>query len=336
MNTIKRIKQDDVQPIYMLRGTEQYFIDLFKQTIMKQLKNKINDDFVTFDLTEVSIQDVIVDAETLPFFNEHKLIFAQDPYFITTKQEKTQVHHDLTKLETYIQSPAPYTTLVLIAPYEKIDERKKVSKLLKKHVTNVECGPVKQNDLTKWINQLAKSYNVTFEDSVLALLESEFNNNLFMLQQEMEKLATFASDKETVTMQDAYNLMSQSLTGNALQLVDAVLRRQMKEALIIFKNIQKMGEEPIGLIALLATQFRNILQAKILKQKGYPLQMIQSEIKAHPYAVKLALERSRHYETKQLEMMIQQLTRTDEKMKRGEMEQNIAFEMLLYDLIHIK
>lgn len=335
MEAIQKIKRNQIQSVYMLRGTEQYFIDLFKSAIQKQLQEKVNDDFVTIDLTEVAVQDVIIDAETLPFFNEHKLIFALDPTFLKTKAEKTPLQHDLARLEQYVQSPAPFTTLVIIAPYEKIDERKKISKLLKKHVTNVDCQPIKQSELRKWMQQIASAYEVTFDEQVLALLESEFESNLFMLQKEMEKLATFAGENHHVTIQDTYELMSQSLTGNALQLVDAVLKRNMKDAFIIYKNIQKMGEEPIGLIALLGSQFRNILQAKILKQKGYPLQMIQSEIKAHPYAVKLAVERSNAYHVNQLEKMISLLTRTDEKMKRGEMEQNIAFEMLLYDLIHL-
>ncbi len=35
----------------------------------------------TYDLSETSIQDVIADAETYPFFGEQKLIFATNPVF---------------------------------------------------------------------------------------------------------------------------------------------------------------------------------------------------------------------------------------------------------------
>src|SRR5699024_12769919 len=100
----------------------------------------------------------IIDAETLPFFNEDTLIFALGPTVLKTKAEKTPIQYAFARLEQYVQSPASFTTLVIIAPYEKIDERKKISRLLKKHVTNVDCQPIKQYELRKWMQHIASAY----------------------------------------------------------------------------------------------------------------------------------------------------------------------------------
>src|SRR5699024_9064037 len=177
---------------------------------------------------------------------------------------------------------------------------------------------------------------ITLSDEIMALLEAEYANNLYLLEKEEEKLALYAGEGNEVTVADVHDLLSHSLAGNALQLVDAIFKKDMKTAFIICKNIQKLGEEPIALLALLGSQVRQMLQAKILQQKGYPLQQIQSEMKGHPYAIKIALQRSKGYSMDQLSEMIQLLAETDSNMKRGLMEQNIAFEMLLYRIVHIK
>src|SRR5699024_7256706 len=119
----------------------------------------------------------------------------------------------------------------------------------------------------------------------------------------------------------------------ALQLVDAVLKRDLHDAIKIYKDLEKMNEEPIGLIALLAYQFRIIFQVKLLKEKGYNLQKIQSEVSVHPYVAKLAFQRSNAFNEARITHIIHHLTDTDAEIKRRTMEKVIAFELLLYELV---
>lgn len=334
--TVKKLNKGQIASVYVLQGTEQYFIEQAKKAIQHALQNRVNDDVVTIDLLETSIQEVIMDAETIPFFNEHRLLFVYHPYFLTSKVERTPVKHDVAVLENYLLHAAPFTTIVFIAPYDKLDARKKITKRMKSHAQFVDCAPIRANELQPFIKQMTDEYDMMLTEEVIAMLGAQFENNLFLLEKEIEKMAVFAGENKTVSTEEALQLMSQSLTGNGLQLVDAVFKKDMKTALTTYKNIRKLGEEPIALLALLGSQIRNLLHAKIYVEQGYPLQHIQSEMKAHPYVVKLAVERSRKFSSNQLEEMIHLLANTDEKMKRGELEQNIAFELLLYQLIHLK
>lgn len=333
--TLKKLNKGNVASVYVLQGTEQFFIEKMKHTLEATLKTKINDDITTVDLLETSIQEVLMDAETVPFFTEHRLIYIYHPFFLTSKTERTPVKHDMAILERYIQNAAAFTTIVFIAPYERLDARKKMTKLMKANAYFVDCSPIKPNETHKFLKQMLDRYELDVSEEIYVMLEAQFENNLFLLEKEVEKMAIFAGEKKTISKEDAVQLMSQSLAGNGLQLVDAVFRKDMKTALTTYKNIRKLGEEPIALLALLASQIRNLMQAKIYLEQGYPVQHIQSEMKAHPYVIKLAVERSRNYKKEQLIEMIQLLTATDEKIKRGELEQNIAFEMLLYRLIHV-
>src|SRR5690625_2855902 len=127
---LKQMNQNEFAPLYLLHGTEYYFIDQFKKTMSKVLQLE-EEASAYFDLRETAIQDVILDVQTLPLFTERNVIFAEYPTFLATTRERSFVEHDLKVLENYIQNPAPYSILVLIAPYEKLDGRKKITKLLK-------------------------------------------------------------------------------------------------------------------------------------------------------------------------------------------------------------
>lgn len=329
---LHKMSKEQIKDVYLLSGTEQFLIDAFKQKLIDVTKGSDTEDIMTYDLLEVPIQDVIADAETFPFFSEKKVIFAYHPTFLQTKADKTSVTHDIAVLEQYIEQPVPYSVLVLIAPYEKLDNRKGITKKLNKLVTVVECQPLKDQALRNWIHQIAKSLQIDVTEEASLLLESEFQANLSMLQKEMEKLAHYVGPGKTVSKEIADKIISPSNTYNALQLVDAVLRRDLHQAIKIFKDLEKMNEDPIGLIALLAYQFRVIFQVKLLKDKGYPLQRIQSEVKMHPYVVKLAMQRSASFDQARLSSIINELTNVDAAIKRGKMEKGMAFELLLYEL----
>lgn len=330
---IQAIQSGKVDSVYLLHGTEYYFIEQFKNKLLETLKHDVDEDITTYDLQEVAIQEVLTDVETLPFFNEKKLIFANEPVFLKTKQDKLTVTHDLKSLEQYLNDPAPYSILVLVAPYEKLDERKKLTKLLKKEAVVVNCNSIKDAALRKWIQHIAGNYRIKLNEAACLRLEAEFHSNLYMMEKEIEKLALFVGEGGEVTQEIAENLISTSLNNNALQLVDAVLTKNLHEAIKIYKDLEKMKEDPIGLIALLAYQFRIIFQVKLLRKKGYPNQRIQSEVKVHPYVIKLASERSTQFSEKMLTNIMNELTNTDTTIKRGKMEKGMAFELLLYKLI---
>lgn len=330
---IQQIKSGNIRPVYLLYGKEYYFMEKFKQTLSAVWGNGIDEDVMTYDLRETAIQAVITDVETLPFFGDKKLIFAHDPVFLKTKQDKIAVAHNVVSLENYVVNPVPYSVLVIIAPYEKLDGRKKVTKQLKKYATVIDCNPIKEHELRKWMHHLAKEEKVSIDEGASVLLMTEFQSNLYLLQKEIEKLSINVGEGGVITKEITETMMSTTLNHNALQLVDAVLQKNLYEAIKIYKDLEKMREDPIGLIALLAYQFRIIFQVKLLREKGLPNSRIQSEVKVHPYVAKLAIERSAHFSTKRLSTIIHVLTNTDAAIKRGKVEKNMAFELLLYQLI---
>lgn len=329
---IQAMKKGNMEPIYLLSGPEYYFVEQFKNAVSQLAGSDSNEETVYYDLRETAIQDVLADAETIPFFAEKKIIYAEHPVFLKTKQEKISVEHDLAFLESYLKDPAPYTSLIFIAPYEKLDARKKMTKLLKKQATEVDCQAIKGQELKRWVNEMAAKHQIKISNDAFLFMESELSTNLFLMEKEIEKISLYVGEHGEVTEEIAFEMMSTSLNQSALTLVDTVLKGDLAAAIKIYKELEKMKEDPIGLIALLAYQFRIMYQVKLLRGKGYSVQSIQSEINVHPYVVKLAEERSRNYHENHLAFIMNELAETDTLIKQGKMDKAIAFEMLLYHL----
>lgn len=330
---MKNIKNKDIPRTILLYGNEPFFIQNIQQTLIDVVLKGAKENLSTYDLEETPIEVVIEDAETYPFFGEHKLIFAHHPTFLSTSPVKLPFEHQVERLEQYLQNPVDYTVIVLVAPYEKLDGRKKITKTLKKHASTAACHPIKDHEISKWINQFAKDFNISITGHAMKILETELITNLYIIHKEVEKLALFVGENGQVTGEVAEALISFTLDGSALRLVDAVMNKDLLQAMHIYKSLEKMNEEPIALIALLAFQFRTIYQVKLLKQKGYSTFQLRKQINAHPYVIKIASEREVHFTTERLAHFLNVLAETDASIKTGDVEKSLAFELLLYQLI---
>ncbi|MDY0396734.1 DNA polymerase III subunit delta [Virgibacillus halophilus] len=236
-------------------------------------------------------------------------------------------------LQEYISSPADYSTLVFIGDYEKIDQRKKIAKLLKKAATVVECNQVKPYELDKWIKTIAQQMKIMIDSSAMQILEEELSTNLQLMESEMNKLALYAGEEGVITKEIAERLISHSVASTSLRMVDAVMDHDLYKAIAIVKDLEKTKEEPIAMIGLLAFQFRMIFRVKLLKEKGYGQSQIQKTIGAHPYVIKMAWNREKQFTLNKLHFIMDKLANADSDMKQGKMEKNIAFELLVHDLI---
>jgi len=78
----KSIRSGQIDPVYLIVGTESYFIE----KTLDLLKDKLTDggelELTFFDLDEVPVDHVIDEADTIPFFSDRKLIIARNASFL--------------------------------------------------------------------------------------------------------------------------------------------------------------------------------------------------------------------------------------------------------------
>ncbi|WP_407058245.1 DNA polymerase III subunit delta [Tigheibacillus jepli] len=197
----------------------------------------------------------------------------------------------------------------------------------------MECNQVKAYELDKWIRTIAAQMKIAIEPEAMTILENELSTNLQLVESELNKLELYVGEGGTVTGEIAEQLISHSVSGTALRMVDAVMNRDLYHAIAIVKDLEKTKEEPIAMVGLLAFQFRMILRVKLLKEKGYGQSQIQKIIGAHPYVIKMAWNREKQFSIRNLHRIMNHLATVDGVLKQGKMEKGIAFELLVHDLI---
>lgn len=327
------IKQQNIAPLYLLYGTESFLINETRQFIISHAisPDEVEFNISQYDLEETPIELAIEDAETLPFLGEKKIVVLKNPVFLTAEKTKEKIEHHVNALERYIESPSPFTVLIFIANYEKLDERKKITKLLKKHAVVLEAKKFNDEEIKSWLKGMVKSYQLKISEEAAELLIGLIGPNLTMLANELEKISLFVDDEE-INEEVIYKVVSKSLEQNIFSLVDYVIKKDVKKAIELYQDLLKVNEDPIKIFAILANQFRMIYQTKAYIEKGYSPQQIASYLKIHPYRIKIASQQAKLFKEQELLRVINELANADYDMKTGRGNKERILELILLKL----
>lgn len=332
---IKDIKQGRVSPLYVCYGTEKYQIQEFVGLLQDQLVDPDQKDFAiaTFDLAETPIEVVVEEAETMPFLVERKLIVVRDSTLLVAGgKEGGKIEHKVEALLTYIGNPADHSVVVFVVNGEKLDERKKVVKAIKSAGTVLSFLPLGGGELVQWVVQEVEKRGCRIGRDAAEALIAASGVQMAVLAAEMDKLCLYAGAGGIIDTAAVDQLVARSTEQNVFVMVEHIAAIRLEQALGIFYELLKQREEPIKIAALIARQFRIMLQVKELARQSYSQQQIASQLSLHPYVVKLAGDQARKFETGRLKAILSELAELDYRMKSGQIDKVLGLELFLLKL----
>lgn len=313
--------------IYLLYGTNYFLI---KREIEKiKLENNIESiDVNNYNLENTILDNILDDALTLSLFSQKKMIIVDNSYIFTPSVRKKGLDHNIDLLNKYIENPNPDTILIFVINEEKIDDRKKIVKLIKINGNVIEFNEVKNIDA--FIKNELNDYKM--DAITINSFVNRVGDNLAIITSEIEKLKLYKNDDKIISKDDVFNVCSEQIDVDMNELTNSIVSKNISKSLKIYNELIKQGEEPLQIIIRLANQFRIIYQSKELTKKGYSNKDIADILGIHPYRVKKALEISYKFPSKELLSILKKLSRIDEGIKMGNMDKNIALEQFILEI----
>ena len=303
--------------VYLLYGTKEFGIEEEIKTLSKNI-DEMN--ISKYDLNNDMLSLALEDAKTMSLFGDKKIVIIDNANMFTGITSK-----DSEKIEDCLNHINENTILIFVVHNDKLDSRKKITKLIK------EKGKIKEFndelDSTNLVRSLFKDYNIEY--STIKLLIDRVGNNPLILQNEINKIKIYKENDKTITDEDILNLTVKLIEIDIFKLIDYIIKKDKEKALELYYEMLKMNEEPIKIVVILANQFRIMYQSKELLKKGYSEKDIASILKIHPYRVKLAIQNSRNYTSETLLKHLNNLADIDIGIKTGTLNKDLALELFI-------
>lgn len=328
---LQKIRKEKLAPCYLVLGTEKFLQDQVRTEILKKIKIDGEDDlnFLSFDMENSSIDEVFAEAETLPFFGDQRLVFVENPYFLTGEKGTNSIDQNTDLLVNYLKEPLETTVLVIFAPYEKLDERKKVTKQLKKTAITIDVKQLDEKAVRQYLLNTLENSEIKMDRQAIDLFLRLTDLDLSKMMRELQKILLYGQEQEVITVKEIEQLVPKTLEHNLFDMTQYILSGRTEQALRLFQDLVTQSEETIKINAILLSQIRLFLQTKFLVKIGYQQANIAETLKIHPYRVKLAMQEVRKFDEQTLRRLFDELVEMDYEIKSGKIEKELSFQLFV-------
>ncbi len=183
-----------------------------------------------------------------------------------------------------------------------------------------------------WIEKRLQKHGGAIDRQAAAKLAQLGGSDLRRLDSEIQKLVTYVNAARPITEDDVARLVSASVEANIFDLVDALGRRDGPRAMRELHRLLDLGENPLGLLAMIARQFRLMIQVKELQEKNAPAPEMAKTLGQHPFVIEKIGQQARNFSIDQLERIYSHLLDVDVGIKTGETSDVLALDLLVAEL----
>lgn len=273
-------------PHTLIWGADDFLNDYLMRSYAKEDRFK-DLEHVTVDCESDGLAELIASLTESSLFSEQKFIVVKNPFFLTAKVSK-KLQKQIDDLQKIFENLADLEdVVVIVASYEKIDRRKKLTKTVLKQFNVVE-PQIRPYEVASTTKALIKDEGYIITQSALQLLIERSDQVIDTILSNYQKLKMVATDNK-ITEKSVMQNVDLSLAQNIFAILESALDKNYREAVERLDNQLREGTNPIQLLAVFENQLELILVVKILAQRGRSEPQIVKELGVHPYRVKLAL-----------------------------------------------
>lgn len=315
--------------LYLLFGPQGMILEKQCKKIIKD-NLEVIDDFhvIKFMADEVTIQDIVFEADQTSLTGERKAIIVYHPYFLSTSKTKEKIEslQDYKVLMEYLESPNTFTDLIFVLEADKLNERSEIVKLLKVKAKVIEAKEITKEEWPRFIQQYFQKLNVSIDPDATSELALRVEGDAMRFVNEAKKLALYT---DHITYDDIQTMIARPLEENAFLIYDCILKKDKSKAISIYRDLLVEGSEPVQLVGMLANQFRLLSEVSYLSTQYSSNNEIARILGVHEYRVKLSRDHLRRITYKKILKKIDELYQLDLDIKSGVVDRFFAFEMFL-------
>ena len=297
-------------PLFFLHGESDYRLEERARFLLEGFRRKydsagINATVINALTDSWSANRVMEEVLSAPFLAEKRLIMLKAvPSAAAASEDGNEEEKRLAEsLET-----VPESTILIFVGYRP-DKRKTLYKKLLTTAEVEEFNDWTAPSIKKWIKN-----KIALEDDTIDYLIEVVGNDLYRLDSEIAKLATYGG---VITPKEINLLVSPTLSNSVFDFTDAISQKDHRKALRLFAALRQQGESIFAIFPMIIRNFRILLLYKNKLQAGQDRRTIMSDLKIPPFVASKVHSQADNYSLDVLQQCYKSLLEIDVQVKTG-------------------
>ncbi|HEY7003282.1 MAG TPA: DNA polymerase III subunit delta [Gaiellaceae bacterium] len=311
---------DELLPVYLLTGSDRPKIG----RALRRLRSRFGDEAVEILSADAeSGEEVAAGLNSLGLFGAGRLVVVRS----VERWKKT----DAEALDAYLADPVGGTVVALVAE-EPLRDRA-LGKLVASRGGEVLAYDIpKPKDPSVWVRSEFTRLGAQATDDAARRLVEIAGDDVGLLEQEVEKLATWAGG-EQIGPREVEELAVPLHEAPTWAVSDAWGGRDVAGVMSACESELEKGVEPFLIAVRLAAQVGLVRSVQALADEGRGAREIAGQLKKHEFRVRKALGHAERYSRDELDAAIVRLAALDAALKGASRVSNeLELERALLDI----
>jgi len=322
---IRSLKQGKLLPLYLFFGEEEFLIqEAVDLIISKAVDPGARDfNFNTVYCKGSSGNEIVNLALTFPFMSERRLVIAREIEALKAG--------DLEELVSYLRSPSPTTCLLMIANQPRY-EKKAVTAPVEANGAVVRVYSLLDREILPWIDAWARQRGMSIQREAAQYVWQILGNDLQAITNELQKATIYIKDRKNITFEDVKVVVGDFRDYTPFDFADALGKKSREKAFLILSRLIQEGEQPVGILASIAWNFRRLMRAKAMEAAGSGYDEIKKKMNVIFHQSASFQAQMRSYTLTELQDVFGVLVTADKAMKSSGIGGRLVLERMIMRL----
>ncbi len=345
----KSIKSNDLGSLYLFYGAEEYLIRNYCEQMEKAL---LDDEFKMLNKVilngKVTAAQIIDNCRTSPVFSDRRMVIVKDSGLFkgARKNESAGSAAEASgkrsgrsgakrkgddELVDFLLELPEHVCLVFVE--SEVDRRvKKYLDVIEKKGLVIEFDYKKPDELVSWVVKRMRELGHDTAPGTAAMIVDYCEPGMDDILNEIKKLCSYAGDRIMITDEDVVKVCTRSVKSRIFDLTDAIAAKKSRTALSILNDMAVMREPMPKIMYMIARQFRQLIQTKLLAKDGAGKGEIAAYFKVPPFIADKLIRQAKSFKIDSLQSAAATGLELDIAVKTGRLEDRAAVELMITSL----
>lgn len=321
--------QEELKPIYLLYGGEQYLID----TAVNKIKKNFGELLLGINyilLDESTIDNLISDIEMPAFGYDKKLIVVRSSGLFKKDGRKKTGTPIQEKIADFIKNNMDTITEAVVLVFVEAEaDKNSVFETISENGIICNIEELKPIQLVKKLKQICNLYKVNCDESTLNYLVEIAGTNLEILINEIRKLIEYAGMGGTITVNDVNQLSIKQIDSVIFELTDNLAIRKIDKALEVLDNLIYQKEAPQKILITLYNHFKKIYLCNVAVNLNKDIVNSLSLRPNQTWLITKYKKQASYFNQNELRKILEEFIELDYNSKNGKIDIDIGLRSIL-------
>lgn len=322
------ISSGNFKRVYLIYGKEHYLLAQSRDRLIRALgvTDKSDMNFTRLDENSFSVETLISDADTLPFFADRRVILVSGSgYFKGNKKNRD-------RLVKYIPQ-IPDTTVIVFVESE-VDKKSALYKAVSKNGTAEEYRLPTENQLQTWIVTRLNADGIRMKRDAWNEFYLRTGSSMDLMNAEYQKLSAYCLEKKTVDKADVEAICVNASETKVFAITDALAERNAARVFEIYDDMLRQNEPAPVIFTLIERQLMQLYKLKQMERDGVSTdkKMEECGVKSE-WVLKKLSSYQKKFTGQELTHLLECASGYEEDYKRSRMKDTMAVEMLIMEAL---